>query len=116
MEWEYISLSEPRVVARLILHRGKIDTDGMSDMDEPVRCIYIDLDRLVERSELDGREEVTVTMLMLGYASADIAEMLGSAESDIKSAFRQAVRKIVRCNNAIWRQVYDVGVQSASVV
>lgn len=107
MEWEYVSLSEPHVVARLILHRSKIDTDGMSGLDEPVRCVYIDLDRLMERCSLDGREEVTVTLLMLGYACADIAEMLSIDQELVRQAFHQAVRKIVRQNNLAWMDTYS---------
>lgn len=95
------------MVARLILYRSRIDTDGMSGMDEPVRCMYIDLDRLLEHCGLDGREEVTVTMLMLGYASAEIAEMLSLDEWLIHQAFRQAVLKVVRRNNQVWRDTYS---------
>lgn len=95
------------MVARLILYRSRIDTDGMSGMDEPVRCIYIDLDRLVKHCGLDGREEVTVTLLMLGYACADIADMLSIEERLIHQTFRQAVRKIVRQNNLAWKDTYS---------
>lgn len=95
------------MVARLILYRSRIDTDGMSGMDEPVRCIYIDLDRRVKHCGLDGREEVTVTMLMQGYACTDIAEILSLDEWLIHQAFRQAVLKVVRRNNRVWRDTYS---------
>lgn len=107
MEWEYVSLSEPRVVARLILHRGRMEAKLATDMDEPVRCTYIDLDRLIEHCGLDGRQEVTVTMLMLGYTSTDIAEMLSVEEWLIRQAFQRAVRKIVRQNNLVWKDTYS---------
>jgi len=88
----------------------------MIDMDEPIRCTYIDLDQLIERCGMNGRQEVTVTLLMLGYSCGDIAEMINCSRQEIQAAFKRAILKIIRCNNAGWKKVCEGVLQKWSVV
>lgn len=113
-------LGEARTVRRLIRYRSRLDAaymamgDGagdmadcrMMDMDEPIRCTYIDLDRLIESCGLDGRQEVVVTLLMHGYTCGDIAEMLGLRFEEVRVAYQDAVDKITAANDAHWRKAH----------
>ena len=76
------------------------------DMDEPVRCTYIDLDRLIERCGLNAREQATVAMLMTGYTMDDIAETFECDVRGVRHTLRHASIKIANENDRQWQRTY----------
>lgn len=104
-EWDYVPLSEPRVVAKLIQTRWKVDesyyplleqsanpliSNGVFPFSEPVLCTYIDLDMLIEETELTSAEEQTVNYLMRGYSMSDIAECCGTTSGHVLRLLKSA--------------------------
>ena len=76
----------------------------MFALNEDILCIYADLDSLIERSGLSDQEQLTVNLLMKGYALYDIAEHYGKSRQNFDILFRRAVKKIVKRNNADWEE------------
>lgn len=75
-------MTEERTIAQLIRNRSKLDesyspslyygggiteSDGVFPFSEPVLVTYIDLDRLIEKTELSEGERFTIDKLMMGY-------------------------------------------------
>ena len=119
-EWDYISLSEKRVVCVLIKQRSKIDGnyyaktsandvlshDGNTIFSEPIICVYADQDNLIETSELSPGQYVIVNKIMYGYSTSDIAEIMCIPPSSVCIQFNRAQDKIVKRNNELWNSTY----------
>ena len=121
-EWDYVPLSEPRIVARLIKNRWKVDetfyplmestdisilaTNGVFPFSEPVLVTYIDLDNLIETAHLTRAERQIVHRLMEGYSGTDIAEHYGTTKEHVTTLLQSASQKIARENNRRWNECY----------
>ena len=118
-EWDYMPLSEERVVRMLIQNRSKLDatyemkqvsenpfvSQGAAPMSEPVMVTYLDLDRLIATCGLEEDEREVVGMLMRGYNRKDVAELRGVTTGAVNMLLDAAVIKIVAKNNDEWRRV-----------
>lgn len=121
--FDYVPLSEARVVAALIQSRSRIDAgyvsaDGMEgamdygpgvfDLNESIVCTYADLDTLIDTCGMTDGQHTTVAMLMAGYTIADIASICCLAADLVFAAFREAVARIVAQENRCWDATYHV--------
>ena len=118
-EWDYVPLSEPRIVSRLIKNRWKVDqafyplaessstsilaSNGVFPFSEPVLVTYIDLDELIEQAPLTRAERRIIDYTMRGYADPDIAEHYGTTVQHVRTLFAGAVEKIVATENKNWK-------------
>ena len=121
--WSYVPLSEPRIVAGLIIQRseqdlqydqlsspfGIIESAGTSIMDTERMCTFMDLDNQIETCGLSKSERQTVDMQMDGYGMSDVAERYQIAVATVSSYQDRAVAKIVEANNKRWSEVYSPG-------
>lgn len=109
-EWDYVPLSEPRVVTKQITERWRVDesyyplleetenpliSNGVFPFSEPILVTYIDLDRLIEKAKLTKAEHKIVNWLMKGYAFDDIADHYGISVAHVHLLQEHAVEKIV---------------------
>ena len=111
---EYYPLTEERVVRELIRNRIKIDntyamklyetnnpiiSNGVPPFDEDIICVYIDLDRIIEKCGLSEAQMLVVKELMKGYSPADIGENCFTEVTQrqaINTQFSRAVEKIAK--------------------
>lgn len=120
--WEYVPLSEPRIVAGLILQRseqdrqydllsapfGIVESAGTSIMDTERMATFMDQDEQIEICGLSRSERYTVDKQMDGYSMSDVAAMMGEvAVATVSSYQERAVSKIVGANNRKWADVYE---------
>lgn len=71
-------------------------------MMEDVLILYIDLDRLIELSDLSPCESFVVDMLMQGYSVTDISDNFEKSRQACGGYYRRAVKKIVSEYNRQW--------------
>ena len=128
-EWDYVPLSEERVVREQIKHRirldrayairlgysGLVESSGVSDIAEPILCTYLDLDRLIELSEMTEEQSWVVHLIMQGYTETDIAQERGCSRQAVCRLFRDGVGRIVAANNAQWRRFADEQLKNGHV-
>ena len=81
-------------------------TAGVPLSGEPIICTYIDLERLIDECRFSSREKQILDDLMYGYTPSDIGEMRGIARQSVEQFLKRAVSKIVKRNNARWKEVY----------
>ena len=120
-EWDYVPLSEPRVVTQQIQNRWKADeayypqieetenpliSNGVFPFSEPVLVTYIDLDMLIQEAKLSKSEWKIVSWLMQGYIASDIATHYGITRQSVGVLLKRAVDKICEANNKRWRDAY----------
>lgn len=114
-EWDYISLSEHRVVAGLIKNRSRVDetyymklyssvqhplvSQGVCPFSEPITVTYLDLDELIETCGLSKLEHSVINRLMFGYGVVDIGEQLEMTPMNVNTLFNRAIDKVVKKNN-----------------
>lgn len=118
-EWDYVPLSDPTVVAKLIQNRARLDesyyalleetsnpviSNGVFPFSEPVLVTYMDLDTLIEATPLTKAENKIVHWLMRGYGMDDIAEHYGTTKEHVKILFFSAVRKICGQEDECWKK------------
>lgn len=120
-EWDYVSLSEHRVVAALIKNRSRVDatyymkaynavehpliSQGVTQFSEPITVTYMDLDRLIETCGLTPGELEIVGLIMFGYGFTDIAAVKEVTVQAVNQMFNRAVDKVVKRNNSNWKKV-----------
>lgn len=115
---EYYPLTEERVVRELIRNRIKIDntyamklyetdnpavSNGVPPFDEDIICVYIDLDRVIERCGLSDMQMLVVKEMMKGYSAQDIGENCFeqvTQRQSINVQFNRAVEKISKYASA----------------
>lgn len=121
--WEYISLSEPRVVKTLIRTRSSVDSyykatqycdtldpvvsDGRVPFDENILTTYIDLDTLIDECGLTDDEKDLVQKLMDGYTISELTEGDDPPRSTIFLLLDSAADKIVARNDERWAEAMD---------
>lgn len=128
-QWRYVSLSEERTIAMLIRGRGKLDasyyasmfdgggiaeSNGVFPFSEPVLVCYIDLDRLIEETDLTEMERFTVAKLMMGYTLLDLEDIYGRSRKTFGKDFANACHKIKLTNDKRWQKVYGKDADSGS--
>lgn len=84
-----------------------METSGIFLFSEPILCVYVDLENLIEQCKLTAEERRVVKYLMLGYSAADIGERLGKTRQTIDVHFKRAVEKICKKNNENWEKTYS---------
>jgi len=87
----------------------------VSDIAEPILCTYLDLDRLIEQSEMTEEQSWVVHLIMQGYTETDIAQERGCSRQAVCRLFRDGVRRIVAANNAQWRRFADEQLKNGHV-
>lgn len=101
-----MSLSDPEMVSLLIRHRCEIYPPDALEQSfsfrELLTCIYIDLDRLIEKARLSVGEAMVVGLMMKGYTIQDIVETEGMIRQAILTNLKRASEKISAMNNAKW--------------
>ena len=118
--WDYLSLSEHRVVKQLIRTRSLVDkyytsvrygsgnvleTSGVFTFDEDILTTYFDLDALISECGLTELEMDIVTSMMDGYTVRDIVEERDYADGRaVLNRLDDAVVKIVSRNNQKWAE------------
>ena len=125
-EWDYVPLSEPRVVIQQIKNRYRVDesyyplkyeqsnpllSNGVFPFSEPVLVTYMDLDMQIETAGLTKAERKIVDWVMEGYAIGDIAEHTGANLGRIELLISSAAKKISDKNNKNYksRGIVSVG-------
>jgi len=73
-------------------------------LNEDIICIYVDLDDLIERTDLSPTERATIQYLMKGYSLPDIAYHFGKTRQTFEILFKRAVKKIVKRNEMDWEE------------
>lgn len=115
-DWDYMPLSDTRVVSALIKNRTKLDeayvmrlytghtlaVSGAHVIKEPVICTYIDLDKLIEETRFTPAEERVLALFMEGWSSSDIAKHFGKDHKTIDVLFQRAIGRIVKTNDSKW--------------
>ena len=108
MNWSYTPLSEERVVKECIKHRSEFDrsfypsrtevgieeSNGVFPFDEDILLTYIDLDKLIKKTDLKRNERIIIGLIMRGYTTGDIAERFSRTRQSIEYTFNKAVHKI----------------------
>ena len=118
--WDYLSLSEHRVVKQLIRTRSLVDkyytsvqygsgnvleTSGVFTFDEDILTTYFDLDALISECGLTELEMDIVTSMMEGYTVRDIVEERDYADGRaVLNRLDDAVEKIVFRNDERWSE------------
>lgn len=116
-EWDYIPLSEPRVVKELQKQRIRVDRafalkldscslqecSGVTDIAEPILCTYMDQDTLIGKSGMTPDQLQVVNWIMQGYSEMDIADEKGCSRQAVSRQLQDGVQKIVDANNAQWK-------------
>lgn len=77
-------------------------TTGVCEVLEPILCLYIDLDGLIERCGLSAQQMDIVLLIMAGYTVGDIAEIWGKPHQQVVLQYQRAVQKITRQNDIEW--------------
>ena len=117
-EYDYMPLSDPFVVRKLIKYRSKVDpyyyekkypsglaSSGDMEFKEPIFVTYVDLDVLIETCKLSKMQRTVLDMLMLGYSERDIADRMHVLPQTCRAHYDRAVSKIVQENNRRWEKV-----------
>ena len=81
-------------------------SNGVFPFNEDVICVYVDLDRLIEKAGLSKSERKVVGQLMLGYTASDIAAHDHIARQNVNILLNRAVEKICAANNKSWKGIY----------
>ena len=121
-EWDYVPLSEPRVVTQQIQNRHKCDeslyalshettnpivSNGVFPFSEPVLVTYMDLDHLIETAQLTKPERKIVRWAMYGYSLQDIGDHYGCGETKVRLLLKSAANKICEENNKQWSEAFS---------
>lgn len=83
-----------------------LETAGISLFSEPIICVYVDLEALINKCHFSPTERRIIDDLMYGYTMTDVAEMLHVTKQTVNSALNRAVAKICEENNKNWERVY----------
>lgn len=121
-EWDYVSLSEHRVVATLIKNRRKVDSSyymklfgavqhplvsqGIAPFSEPITVTYLDLDKLIDTCGLTRAERTVINTIMFGYSFNDVADSKNTSVQAVNQLFNRAVDKVVKRNNLDWQNFH----------
>ena len=115
-DFDYMPLSDPAVVLKLIENRMKADasyaakvfpesafaSNGGIVFVESVTNTYIDLDRAIADAKMSAEQRSIVERTMLGWSCTDIAEE------------KHITRQAVAANNARWHTFINTYVKSLS--
>lgn len=122
-EWEAISLSEISTIASLIKNRREFDSfyetklyetnnptvsNGIPIFSELIECIYMDLDRLIQKANLTDKQKFIIDNLMKGYTEADIAKANNTDVKNIKNILLTACAKIKEQNDFEWQEWVEI--------
>lgn len=68
---------------------------------------YIDLDRLIDNTELSAGEMFTIKKLMMGYTLLDLEQVYGKSRKTYEVLLERACYKLKETNDRHWHRVYD---------
>jgi hypothetical protein len=117
-EWNIVNLSTPESIMGLLRFRWKFDslhnrTGGhilSSDCDlvnfnDDIICLYIDIDKLLERANLSEKQWQIISLYMDGYTEREIAYELNDDVRNIIGTINSVCKKICELNYESWK--YD---------
>lgn len=111
--WDYIPLTETRIVGALIIGRSHYDPSRSESLQngniEDRICVYADLDKLLNETPLSEKERLTVYELMNGYSISDIARYYNGIPQTYEKFFVRAVEKIAEQEKKSWINFYQAG-------
>lgn len=111
--WDYLPLSETRIVGALIIGRSHYDPSRSESLQtaniEDRICVYADLDRLLNEAPLSEKERITVYELMNGYSIADIASYYNGIPQTYEKFFTRALEKLAEQEKKSWIEFYNAG-------
>ena len=62
---------------------GLMECGGSSDIAEPILLTYLDLDRLIEKSNMTAEQRAVTSLYMQGYSETDIAQTRGCSRQSV---------------------------------
>lgn len=115
-EWNIVNLSTPESIMGLLKFRWKFDPlynrkrDSILSSDgdlikhkESIICIYADLDSLLEKADLNNRQNEIINLYMEGYNEKEIAYILNDDMRNINGIIYSVCKKLCEINNESWK-------------
>lgn len=98
-DFDYLPLSEPSVVLKLLQNRMKLDpsygakmypsgvlsAEGGIVFVENIVNTFLDLDMMIDQAEMTGAQRAVARLTMLGWSISDIAEKYGVSEQAVRT-------------------------------
>lgn len=108
-EFLNVSYDDVDVLMGLIVYRTKLDSvyqdreslveDRPYIYSENTRCIYMDIDNMIEKTNLSKKQKYVIENLFRGLSLQDIANLFNANKRDILSILRSACKKIQAINH-----------------
>lgn len=117
--FDYVPFSDKDVLSELIRNRlaldvgykervypsGTLSSSGGLIFNENILTVFIDLDRLIEDSDLSKKQNAVIQMLMRGWTVQDIADECSTSHQRISAIFSRALDAMIECHKKRWRGV-----------
>ena len=104
IEWDYVSYDNIESLMGLIVNRFNYDqmyvdsnSTGGNDVylyNERLRSVYMDFDRIYEKTPLSQKQKYVLERLWLGFTVSDIAEEFNIGGREILNIVRSAAKKM----------------------
>lgn len=126
-EFDYISLKTD-MVKYLICNRSKIDSmfevktyngemenqsnnskeDYLDMFKEPIEITYLDLEKLIDETELTKKQKYVLVKKMQGYSDIELGEILQCQPKAIYNTMNTICKKIENLNDYKWREWTEI--------
>lgn len=119
-EFKNLTLSDENVVKYMILYRNKVDVSygantnininlagDMFEFNQELICLYVSLDKLVEKIDLNEKEQKILELIFKGDTIADIIKYNGYPRKTAYRILNKLVEKITKENNKDWKETMD---------
>lgn len=103
-QWLFTAYDNIDTIMGLIVHRAECDmpydgsetllTQETYEYCEPVRAVYMDLDKMISETKLSYKQRYVIERLMLGFSLSDIAKEFNCNKRDIISILKTGAKKI----------------------
>lgn len=115
----YICLSDPATIKELIRNRWKFDqlvirigavsifdASGNYGINEDIRCLYMDIDRLMSSIRISTLQKKIMNMFTMGYSRKDIAEIINISEPGVGKNIDTICSRMAAKNTENWQNTY----------
>ena len=115
-EWNIVNLSTPESIMGLLKFRWKFDflfnrghgsilssNCDLAKYSEDIICLYVDVDHLLERANLNDRQNEIINLYMEGYNEKEIAYILNDDMRNINGIIYSVCKKLCEINNESWK-------------